>query len=183
MAEDDDVGVRISPYDDGLESKDSHPSDLEKKLNDLDIVYLHVIEPRMKRSGEKLAVPLGLGPVREGFRNTLIAAGGFDREEGNSAIGDEYADLIAYGRLFLANPDLPMRFELGSGLNEYDESTFYTPDPVTGYTDYPFLDENGPQINREENGPQINREENGPPINREENGPGVLDLKNIRPLK
>ncbi|KAM0911695.1 hypothetical protein ACQ4PT_013304 [Festuca glaucescens] len=50
-------------------------------------------------------------------------------------------DLVAYGRMFLANPDLPKRFELGAALNKYDRSTFYTQDPVVGYTDYPFLDD------------------------------------------
>jgi 12-oxophytodienoic acid reductase len=49
---------------------------------------------------------------------------------------------VAYGRIFLANPDLPRRFELGAPLNEYERSTFYTQDPVIGYTDYPFLDDN-----------------------------------------
>ncbi|EPS74544.1 hypothetical protein M569_00207 [Genlisea aurea] len=137
------VGIRLSPFDQGLEAKDSEPTKLAlylaTKLNDLDILYLHVIEPRMTRIGEKLVVPLGLRPVREVFKNTLIAAGGYDRDEGNNAISDDYADLIAFGRLFLANPDLPRRFEIHSALNGYDRSTFYTPDPVIGYTDYPFL--------------------------------------------
>ena len=64
-------------------------------------------------------------------------------------MAEGYTDLVAYGRLFLANPDLPKRFELGAPLNKYDRSTFYTQDPVVGYTDYPFLDEenNGPAAN------------------------------------
>jgi 12-oxophytodienoic acid reductase len=52
-----------------------------------------------------------------------------------------YGDLVAYGRLFLANSDLPKRFELNAPLNKYDRSTFYTQDPVVGYTDYPFLED------------------------------------------
>ncbi|KAJ1258595.1 hypothetical protein BS78_10G088000 [Paspalum vaginatum] len=62
-------------------------------------------------------------------------------EEGNKALGEHYADLIAYGRLFLANPDLPKRFDLDAPLNKYDRSTFYTQDPVVGYTDYRFLED------------------------------------------
>ena len=50
------------------------------------------------------------------------------------------ADLVAYGRIFLANPDLPKRFELDAPLNKYNRDTFYISDPVVGYTDYPFLE-------------------------------------------
>ena len=55
-------------------------------------------------------------------------------------VREGYTDLVAYGQLFLANPDLPRRFELSAPLNDYDRMTFYTSDPVGGYTDYPFLD-------------------------------------------
>jgi 12-oxophytodienoic acid reductase len=56
-------------------------------------------------------------------------------------IENGYTDLVSFGRLFLANPDLPKRFELDAPLNKYDRNTFYTQDPIVGYTDYPFLDE------------------------------------------
>ena len=49
-------------------------------------------------------------------------------------------DLVAFGRFFLANPDLPKRFKLDAPLNKYNRDTFYTSDPVIGYTDYPFLE-------------------------------------------
>mgnify|MGYP003366310032 CR=1 FL=1 len=80
--------------------------------------------------------------MRKAFRGTFIAAGGYDREDGNNAVAEGRADLIAYGRIFLANPDLPKRFELNAPLNKYNRETFYTPDPVIGYTDYPFLEAN-----------------------------------------
>jgi 12-oxophytodienoic acid reductase len=82
-------------------------------------------------------------PFREAFGGTFIASGGYGRDEGDAAVGEGYADLVAYGRLFLANPDLPRRFELGAPLNECDAATFYgagAADPAVGYTDYPFLD-------------------------------------------
>ncbi|KAK6136033.1 hypothetical protein DH2020_030243 [Rehmannia glutinosa] len=60
---------------------------------------------------------------------------------GNEVLRRGEADLVAFGRLFLANPDLPRRFELNSVINNYDRSTFCSHDPVIGYTDYPFLDE------------------------------------------
>ena len=59
-----------------------------------------------------------------------MTAGGFTRERGIEAIRDGSADLVAYGRLFLANPDLPERFALDAPLNAYDRSTFYSSDPV-----------------------------------------------------
>ncbi|EPS72305.1 hypothetical protein M569_02454, partial [Genlisea aurea] len=141
----DRVGLRVSPFSDYMESEDSDPTNLAvhlaTALNDLDILYLHVIEPRANRIGDKYVVPYALHPVRKAFNNTLISSGGFDRGEGNKAIEEDYADLIAYGRHFLANPDLVKRFELDAKLNRYDRNTFYTQDPVVGYTDYPFLDE------------------------------------------
>ncbi|KAA8542846.1 hypothetical protein F0562_023998 [Nyssa sinensis] len=63
-----------------------------------------------------------------------------DKEDGNEAVANNRTDLIAHGRLFLANPDLPYRFGLNSPLNKYHRDTFYTSDPVVGYTDYPFLE-------------------------------------------
>ncbi|CAK7327821.1 unnamed protein product [Dovyalis caffra] len=68
-------------------------------------------------------------------------AGGYDGEDGNRAVEEGRGDLVAYGRLFLANPDLPRRFELDAPPNKYDRETFYTHDPVVGYTDYPFLED------------------------------------------
>ncbi|CAI0396811.1 unnamed protein product [Linum tenue] len=79
-------------------------------------------------------------PMRQAFKGTFVAAGGFGREDGNKAVEEDRADLVAYGRLFLANPDLPRRFELNAPLNKYNRDTFYISDPVIGYTDYPFLD-------------------------------------------
>ncbi|KAK7855965.1 12-oxophytodienoate reductase 1 [Quercus suber] len=66
---------------------------------------------------------------------------GADREDGNKAIVENRADLVVYGRLFLANPDLPKRFKLNAPLNKYNRDTFYISDPVLGYTDYPFLED------------------------------------------
>ncbi|XP_073026238.1 putative 12-oxophytodienoate reductase 11 [Primulina eburnea] len=142
------VGMRLSPYSEFMESIDSNPDALglymAKALNDFDLLYLHVIESRVAGArvirGAEDEVPHKLLPMRKAFKNTFIAAGGYDRSKGNRDIADNYTDLIAYGRLFLANPDLPKRYEIDAALNKYDRSTFYTPDPVIGYTDYPFLE-------------------------------------------
>ena len=127
-----------------MESGDSNPMDLGlylvNSLNKYGILYCHMVEPRMKTVGEKFECPHSLVPMRKAFNGTFIDTGGFDREEGNKAVGEGRADLIAFGRWFLANPDLPKRFELNAPLNKYNRDTFYTSDPVLGYTDYPFLD-------------------------------------------
>ncbi|KAI9081360.1 hypothetical protein K1719_036701 [Acacia pycnantha] len=76
------------------------------------------------------------------FNGSFIVAGGYDHKDGNNAVVENRADLVAYGRWFLANPDLPKRFELDAPLNKYHRETFYTSDPVIGYIDYPFLEVN-----------------------------------------
>lgn len=58
-----------------------------------------------------------------------------------TAIEREHTDLVVYGRPWIANPDLPRRYELNAPITKYDRNTFYTPDQVKGYTDYPFLPE------------------------------------------
>ncbi|KAA8542844.1 hypothetical protein F0562_023996 [Nyssa sinensis] len=140
----DRVGIRLSPFANYMESADSNPKALglymAESLNKYGILYCHMVEPRMQTLGEKSECPHSLVPMRMAFNATFIAAGGFDREDGNEAVANNRADLIAYGRLFLANPDLPNRFGLNSPLNKYHRDTFYTPDPVVGYTDYPFLE-------------------------------------------
>ncbi|KAJ4713760.1 12-oxophytodienoate reductase [Melia azedarach] len=139
----DRVGIRLSPFANYMESGDSNPEALglymAKALNKYNILYCHMVEPRMKTVGEKFECPQSLLPMRKAFNGTFLVAGGYDREDGNKAIADERADLVVYGRFFLANPDLPRRFELNAPLNKYNRETFYISDPVKGYTDYPFL--------------------------------------------
>ncbi|XP_047957933.1 12-oxophytodienoate reductase 1-like isoform X2 [Salvia hispanica] len=141
----DRVGIRLSPFANYMESGDSDPSTLglhlAETLSRYGILYCHMVEPRMKTLGEKSECLQSLVPMRRAFKGTFIVAGGYDREDGNKAVEEDRADLVAFGRHFLANPDLPKRFEVNAALNKYDRSTFYLPDPVVGYTDYPFLDE------------------------------------------
>ncbi|CAI0429172.1 unnamed protein product, partial [Linum tenue] len=141
------VGIRISPFADYLECGDSNPEELglymAQALNEYGIAYCHVIEPRMKLGDRLFQAQESLVPMRKAFKGTFISAGGFAREDGNRAVEEGRADLVAYGRCFLANPDLPRRFELDAPLNKFDRVTFYSSDPVVGYTDYPFLEESG----------------------------------------
>lgn len=147
------VGVRLSPYSGCLGCRDSDPDELAvymaRELNRRDVLYLNVVEPEMTSEDDGGAlglVPHRLQAMRDTFDGTLMVGGGYGREEGNSAIAEEYADLVAYGRLFLANPDLPERFRRNSPLNKYDRATFYTDDPIVGYTDYPFLEDGGQTV-------------------------------------
>ncbi|KAK1403700.1 12-oxophytodienoate reductase 2 [Heracleum sosnowskyi] len=141
----DRVGIRLSPFASYMESGDSNPEALglymAESLNKYGILYTHMVEPRMKNVGEKVETHHSLVPIRNAFHGTFIVAGGYDREDGNNAVAENCTDLVAFGRQFLANPDLPKRFELNAPLNKYDRSTFYLSDPVVGYTDYPSLDQ------------------------------------------
>lgn len=140
----DRVGIRLSPFANYAEAGDSNPKALglhmAQSLNKYGILYCHMVEPRMKTVGEKSECPHSLVPMRKAFNGTFIAAGGYEREDGIKAVAENRADLICYGRLFLANPDLPKRFELNAPLNKYNRETFYISDPVIGYSDYPFLE-------------------------------------------
>nr|QLI42753.1 12-oxophytodienoate reductase-like protein [Nigella sativa] len=140
----DRVGIRLSPFASYMESGDSNPEALglymAESLSKYGILYCHMVEPRMRLVGEKFETPHSLLPMRKAFKGTFIAVGGYNREDGNKAIAEDYADLVAYGRWFLANPDLPRRFELDAPLNKYNRETFYITDPVVGYVDYPFLE-------------------------------------------
>jgi N-ethylmaleimide reductase len=138
----DRVGVRIAPSGTFNGMADSDPRALfhhiAECLNDFNLAYLHVIEPRIK-GGELIAK--GQGPVAaqelsKVFRGSIIAAGGFEPDTAEATVANGDASLIAFGRQFIANPDLPKRIELGLPLNRYDRSTFYGFDE-RGYTDYP----------------------------------------------
>nr|POF07942.1 12-oxophytodienoate reductase 2 [Quercus suber] len=137
----DRVGIKLSPFADYMESGDSNPEALglymAESLNKYEILYCHM----MTTVGEKSESPHCLVPMRKAFKGNFIVAGGYDREDGNKAIAKNHADLVAYGRHFLANPDLPKRFKLNAPLNKYNRDTFYTSDPVLGYTNYPFLED------------------------------------------
>ncbi|MGP1383600.1 MAG: alkene reductase [Thainema sp.] len=137
----DRVGIRLSPSGSFNDMSDSDPATLfryvAEQLNGFDLAYIHIIEPRIDDVNN---VNIGSAFFRPIYNGTIIAAGGFDRESGNEELATGNADLIAYGRLFISNPDLPKRFELKAPLNDYDRDSFYGGDEQ-GYIDYPFLEE------------------------------------------
>lgn len=139
------VGFRISPYSSYIEDQNCDQAELglqmAKAVNECNILYASYIENRGPSISGFLQTKLSLEAFRKAFKGTFIAAGGYTREVGNSAIESGRADLIAFGRLFLCNPDLPKRFELDAPLNKYDRGSFYTSDRTIGYIDYPTLEE------------------------------------------
>jgi N-ethylmaleimide reductase len=137
------VAVRLSPSGTYGTMSDSDPHAtfgyVANRLNDYALAYLHVIEPRIRGIDERETNDSDVSSkdMRRHFAGTLLAAGGFSRESAEQIVADGHADLVAFGRLFIANPDLPERLRTGSPLNRYDRSTFYGGD-ARGYTDYPF---------------------------------------------
>jgi N-ethylmaleimide reductase len=83
--------------------------------------------------------------LRKIFKGRIIAAGGFEPDSAEAIVEKGDADLVAFGRHFVANPDLPKRIESGWPLTPYDRNTFYTFD-AHGYTDYPFYSEHSPAM-------------------------------------
>ena len=143
----DRVGVRLSPTNEHGDISDENRwatySYAVTEVNKRKPAYIHLVSPRV--SGNLDVQPeLDLGPDR--FRplvtgNTrLIAAGGYKPADAEALLERGDADAVAFGRLFIANPDLPRRIELGAELNPYDRSTFYTRG-TEGYTDYPTLEQ------------------------------------------
>ena len=133
------VGIRLSPY--GVNAGMKPYPEIEEtyrtlvpRLAETGIQYIHLVDHSAMGAPE---VPAALKlALREAWPRTYIAAGGFDRESAEAAVREGRADLVAFGRGFLANPDLVARLERGLPLNAPDFATFYTPGPK-GYTDYP----------------------------------------------
>ncbi len=138
-----EVGIRLSPtgkFNDMSDTKRlSTFSYVVEQLNAFNLAYLHFVEtfPGMQNTDEEQNIIEALIKKWTGF---YIANGGYEKENAESAIISGKADAIAFGRSFLANPDLPKRLELGVALNDPDQSTFYG-GGAEGYTDYPTWDQ------------------------------------------
>ncbi|QLE57595.1 alkene reductase [Nostoc sp. TCL26-01] len=136
------VGIKLSPSNTFNDIRDSDPEAIFSyaiaTLDHFGLGYLHLMAASAAdiRHGGK---PIPVSEFRSLYAGTIIANGGFDRETGNTAIAKGDADLVSFGILFLANPDLPKRLRLNTPLNPADRHTFYG-GGEKGYTDYPFLD-------------------------------------------
>jgi 2,4-dienoyl-CoA reductase-like NADH-dependent reductase (Old Yellow Enzyme family) len=138
----DRTGVRLSPNGESQGVNDSHPHALfgaaAAMLSTLGIAFLEMREPPADGTrGKPTAMPVH--PVmRAAFHGPMILNSDFDGPRAGAAIAAREADAIAFGRLFIANPDLTQRLALGAPLNAPDAATFYTRG-AKGYTDYPAL--------------------------------------------
>lgn len=138
----DRTGLRISPVSpaNGVSSSDPQAqyTYLVDQLNALEIVYLHVVEGAT--GGPRDVAPFDFESLRQRFKNTWIANNGYDLDLANSRIAEDKADLIAFGRPFIGNPDLVERLQTAAPLAAFDPATLYG-GGAAGYIDYPTLAE------------------------------------------
>lgn len=142
------TGIRLSPWSKFGDMREQDPvptfTYLIQQLRDRfpRLAYLHLVEPRIggdKTAGQSAQDSNNFARQIWGER-PFISAGGYTPETANQT-ADKYGGLIAFGRWFISNPDLPHRIEIGAPLNEYDRKTFYKRESPEGYIDYPFLDQ------------------------------------------
>lgn len=135
------VGIRLSPYGvfngtGAFADVDAQYLSLVQELSTLGLMYLHVLDHSAMGAP---AVPAELkAALRAAFQGPFILAGGFDTASAEQALVDGQADLVAFGRPFISNPDLVARMQAGAPLTAPDFGSFYTPG-AQGYTDYPAL--------------------------------------------
>ncbi|MFO1204816.1 MAG: alkene reductase [Burkholderiales bacterium] len=142
----DRVGVRLSPLGTFNDMHDDDPEAtfgyIASQLNDFRLAYLHLVNPgaaamdRGEQPGADATRILAL--MREKYHGNLMIAGGFDHASAAAWLQAGRCDLIAFGRKFIANPDLPQRLRIGAPLQADDPSTYYG-GGAKGYTDYPTL--------------------------------------------
>lgn len=136
------VGVRLAPLSPVHDMEDSDPESLfshvTEQLSERGIGYLHVVEG-VTGGPRETGHPFKLSKLRALFKGTYIGNNSYTRELALETRAANAADLIAFGKLFIANPDLVERLRRDAPLNTPDEATFYGGDQH-GYTDYPFLD-------------------------------------------
>lgn len=139
----DRVGVRLSPSGQWGSISDSDPeatfSYAAQQLNRFGLAYLHIIEPRVKgvETLDEHQPPVASALLRKVFGGPIISAGGFSGDGAEAILQKGDADLVAFGRYFASNPDLPLRLRHKLPLNDYDRSAFWG-GSAAGYTDYPF---------------------------------------------
>jgi N-ethylmaleimide reductase len=134
------TGIRISPVTPANDVSDSNPQPLfdyiVDQLSALKLAYIHVIEGAT--GGPRDIAPFDYGSLRKRFKGAYVANNGYDFELATKMLAAGAADLIAFGKPFISNPDLVERLKKGAPLNEWDKATFYG-GSAKGYTDYPSL--------------------------------------------
>lgn len=135
------VGLRLSPSGTFNDMTDSDPHAffdfLLRQLSPLNLAYLHIVDALAGdiRHGAKV---VELADLRQAYQGTLIVCGEYDQDRAEQTLAEGLTNAVAFGQLYIANPDLVERFKAHALLNEPDASTFYGGDE-RGYTDYPFM--------------------------------------------
>ncbi|MFJ5956455.1 alkene reductase [Paenarthrobacter sp. NPDC092416] len=138
------IGVRISPSSDWMDVSDpdkrSLYSALVRGINERGLAYLHLVEPGIAGAVDAPTSDdvLQSAELSQLFDGPVIVTGGHTPQTAASAVGSGTADLVGFGRLFIANPDLPRRIRNGADLTGLREEGLYAGGPA-GYTDYPEL--------------------------------------------
>jgi N-ethylmaleimide reductase len=138
----DKLGIRLSPY--GVNGDMPLYDEIHDtyfyvagKLHEIGLVYLHLVDH--SGMGGPVVPPAMVAAIRKTFAGTLILSGSYDAVRAEEVLTNGLADLVAFGRPFIANPDLVARMQSGAPLAEADMAKLYTPGP-DGFTDYPALD-------------------------------------------
>ncbi len=136
------TGIRLSPYGvfnntgpfEGIEEAYEY---LAKELGKLKLAYIHLVDHASMGAPE---VPRSVKEkIRDAFGGTIIISGGYDQQKAEKGLSDGLGHLVAFGRPFIANPDLVQRMKEGAAIRQPNQDTFYTPG-TEGYTDYPTLE-------------------------------------------
>ena len=139
----DRVGIRFSPAGVFNDMSDSNPMEtfghVLRELNRFGLAYAHITQVTAQDIAHGAVEGVGPRELKPFWNGNIASAGGFTLASGNQALAEGWADAIAFGVSFIANPDLPERFRRNAPLNTPEESTFYG-GTEKGYTDYPFLD-------------------------------------------
>lgn len=141
------VGVRLTPENSFNSMSDSNPRQhfeyFVRQLSPRGLAYLHVLEGDMMTKQSRL----DYRELRDSYDGLYMANNGYDKQRASQALANGDCDLVAFGVIYLANPDLVERFKTDAPLNSPDQETFYGGDEK-GYTDYPFLNNSGQTANR-----------------------------------
>ena len=136
----DKVGIRVSPYSaagdmQSYEGLEETYALLATELNKLGLIYMHVADH--SAMGGSSVTDSVKKQIRDNFKRTYILSGGYDANKANTMLSEKKGDLVAFGRVFISNPNLVEKLLSGSALAAPDMTTFYTPGEK-GYTDYPL---------------------------------------------
>lgn len=138
----DRVGIRFSPGGVFNDMSDSNPLEtfgyVLTELRSRRLAYAHITQVTQQDIAHGAKAGVGPRELRPYYTGNIVTAGGFTLESGNQAIAGQWADAVAFGSLFIANPDLPERFARNASLNTPEEATFYG-GGAKGYIDYPAL--------------------------------------------